>query len=348
MNIERPEDIERLWREAEPLTESTLPGWLDRDTMGLYRRVTAAPVGRKERDALEVAGLVVDDGGVYVGQPTLEVFSIAIAVGGSPVELSAPAGPCLTRDDVTDVTAALVADPFMLRRADGWHMFFEVWDWHQNKGAIGHARSGDGRAWSYESLVLEEDFHLSYPYVFEWAGEVYLVPESFRAEGVRLYRARTFPSEWECVAELIAGALVDPCPFHAAGRWWLLAGGKEGSELRLYGASDLLGTWEEHPASPVVADDPVRSRPAGRVVVVDGDRILRFAQRCDTGYGLDVRAFEIEELTAAHYSERELPGPILAASGVGWNAAGMHHVDPHRLGADSWLACVDGWRAPGT
>ena len=172
------------------------------------------------------------------------------------------------------------------------------------------------------------------------------MPESFRAGVVRLYRARRFPGEWECVAELIAGELVDPSPFHAAGRWWLLAGGEERSELRLFHARDLLEPWEEHPASPVVAGDPVRSRPAGRVVV-DGDRILRFAQRCDTGYGLDVRAFEIGELTPLRYSERELPGPVLAASGVGWNADGMHHIDPHRLGADSWLACVDGWRAPG-
>ena len=159
-------------------------------------------------------------------------------------------------------------------------------------------------------------------------------------------RARRFPGEWECVAELIAGELVDPFPFHAAGRWWLLAGGENRSESRLFHARDLLGGWEEHPASPVVAGDPVRSRPAGRVVV-DGDRILRFAQRCDTGYGLDVRAFEIDELTPLRYSEHELPRPVLAAGGVGWNADGMHHIDPHRVGADSWLACVDGWRAPG-
>ena len=90
----------------------------------------------------------------------------------------------------------------------------------------------------------------------------------------------------------------------------------------------------------------MRSRPAGRVVV-DGERVLRFAQRCDTGYGLDVRAFEIVELTETTYAERELPGPVLGASGSGWNADGMHHVDPHRIGPGSWLACVDGWRAPG-
>lgn len=346
MKVDRPEDVERLWRAGERLTESTLPGWLDIDTIGLYRRVSTAVPEGGQRERLEEVGFVVDESGVYVRQPTLEVFSIAIATGASPLELNIPAEPCLTRDDVTDVTALMVADPFMLRRGDGWHMFFEVWDWHQNKGAIGHARSADGRAWSYESLVLEEDFHLSYPYVFEWAGEVYLVPESFRAGVVRLYRARRFPGEWECVAELIAGGLVDPSPFHAAGRWWLLAGGEERSELRLFHARDLLERWEEHPASPVVAGDPVRSRPAGRVVV-DGDRILRFAQRCDTGYGLDVRAFEAGELTPLRYTERELPGPILAASGVGWNADGMHHIDPHRVGADSWLACVDGWRAPG-
>jgi hypothetical protein len=34
---------------------------------------------------------------------------------------------------------------------------------------------------------------------------------------------------------------------------------------------------------------------------------------------------------------------MLSASGRGWNAGGMHHVDVHRLEDGYWLACVDGW-----
>ena len=125
----------------------------------------------------------------------------------------------------------------------------------------------------------------------------------------------------------------------------MFVGTRDHDALRLFHAPELDGRWAEHPSSPVVEGDSVRARPAGRVVVEDG-RLLRFAQRCDTGYGLDVRAFEITELTRTRYSERELPGPVLAGTGQGWNAEGIHHVDTHRVGRGRWTACVDGWRRP--
>ena len=81
--------------------------------------------------------------------------------------------------------------------------------------------------------------------------------------------------------------------------------------------------------------------------------ILRYAQDCYPEYGTQVRAFEVTELTTTTYTERESPSnPVLSGSGTGWNASGMHNIDPHRLPDGTWLACVDGWavprQAPGT
>jgi hypothetical protein len=337
-----------MWAEGEALTPRTLPTWLDLDDAHLYRRVAAGVPSVQERGRLELAGLVVDHSGIYVpDQSDQQVFSIGLATGRSPHELNVSHEPCLTRDDVSDVTAHHVADPFMLRREGRWFMFFEVWDWHAVKGAIALAVSDDGLKWGYEQVVLAEAFHLSFPYIFEWAGEAYLVPESARAGALWLYRASRFPWHWERVAELLTGEdIVDATPFRAGDRWWLLGGAGENDKLRLFFADDLLGPWREHPASPVVDGDPVRARPAGRVLA-DSGRLIRFAQRCDDAYGLDVRAHEIIELTPTHYAEREL-GVVLAGGAYGWNARGMHHVDLHKLGSGSWLACVDGWRAAGT
>ncbi len=113
--------------------------------------------------------------------------------------------------------------------------------------------------------------------------------------------------------------------------------------LRLYSAPDLRGPWTEHPKSPVVRHDPARARPAGRVLITEG-RIVRFAQDCLGGYGLRGRAFEVSKLSSTEYTEKELDWSGLTASGVGWNAEGMHHVDLHQRDDGSWLACVDGWR----
>jgi hypothetical protein len=341
-----PADLERLWAQGERLDSSGLPAWLDGEDANLYRRV-GLDGGGAPREALERVGLIVEESGVYLADPTQQpVFSIGVYGGLSPLQL-APVGdnPVLTRDDVSDVVASYVADPFLLRADGVWHMFFEVWNWRANKGEIGHATSEDGLEWRYHQVVLADEFHLSYPYVFEWEGERWLVPESFQAGGVRLYRADPFPSRWTLEATLLeAPYIVDASPFRFGERWWLFAeASPDHDTLRLYQADDLRGPWSEHPRSPVVRGDPSRSRPGGRVLV-DGGRVIRFAQDCSRVYGELVRAFEVTELTESTYEERELPGPVLTVSGVGWNARGMHHLDAQRGPDGRWLAAVDGWR----
>jgi hypothetical protein len=108
-------------------------------------------------------------------------WSISMYQGLSPFCL-APANPkqnpVLTSKDVTDIPARYVADPFMLMIDGTWHMYFEVMNKRNNKGEIGCATSKDGLTWNYQRIVLVEPFHLSYPYVFEWQGELFIVHDS--------------------------------------------------------------------------------------------------------------------------------------------------------------------------
>ncbi len=276
-------------------------------------------------------------------------WSIGIFLGESPLRL-APAqevtNPIISRKDITDVPAAFVADPFMLRVDDIWYMFFEVVNQQAGKGEIGLAISQNGLRWAYQQIVLAEPFHLSYPYVFEWLGDYYMIPESHEVRSVRLYKADKFPTQWSLVKNLIDGQTFnDPSTFHHQDKWWLFvetAPVPQCDTLRLYYADDLLGPWVEHPKSPIIKGDPHIARPAGRVIVL-GDRIFRYAQDCYPNYGMLVRAFEINELTVTAYSEREVSeSPILAGSGTGWNESGMHHIDAHPLNDGQWIACVDG------
>ncbi|HYG82439.1 MAG TPA: hypothetical protein VD861_18735 [Pyrinomonadaceae bacterium] len=275
------------------------------------------------------------------------MWSIGIYAGESPFQLlphPRVANPVLTAGHVTDVSAEFVADPFMIRRDGTWHMFFEVMNRQTQRGEIGLAQSEDGLDWSYRQIVLAEPFHLSYPYVFEWEGEHYMIPETLGANAVRLYRATRFPTEWACAGALFEGTFADPSIFHFEDHWWLFACSTpyRHDTLRLFRAGELSGAWTEHPASPIVEEDKRSARPGGRVLVKD-HRVTRFSQVCFPSYGSQVRAFEIRELAGASYREEEHPhSPVLRGSGRGWNAVGMHHVDPHPLADGRWLACVDG------
>jgi hypothetical protein len=228
-----------------------------------------------------------------------------------------------------------------------WYMFFELMNWRSAKGELGLATSVDGMQWTYQRVVLAEPFHLSYPYVFQWQSDFYMIPESYQAGAVRLYRAGRFPTEWLCVATLLNGPYyADTSVFHHGDKWWLwtdTSSGFKDDTLRLYYAEDLMGPWREHPQSPLIEGNAYVARPAGRVIANRG-RILRYAQTCRPYYGTAVRAFEIAELTPTTYKEEEAgSSPILGPSGTGWNACGMHHIDPYPLGDGRWIASVDGW-----
>lgn len=273
------------------------------------------------------------------------MWSISIYSGQSPFDLKPAHGrPVLTRDSITDAPAEFVADPFMLERDGTWHMFFEVMNNNTMKGDIGLAISPDGLSWSYQQIVLNETFHLSYPYVFEWQNEYYMVPETLGAGAVCLYKADPFPTRWSRIARLIEGEFADPSLVLFNDLWWMFVCSTpyQHDTLRLFFAAELTGPWTEHRKSPMIKRDKCRARPAGRLVEFD-NRLIRFAQDCVPQYGSSVRAFEITELTVDNYVEVENDrSPILTASAGGWNALGMHHVDPHRLSNGKWLACVDG------
>jgi hypothetical protein len=282
-------------------------------------------------------------------------WAIGIYRGHSPFHLTPAENlrmPVLARGDIFDVRAAGVADPFMIRIANTWYMFFEVINLESKKGEIALATSEDGLKWSYKQVVLKEPFHLSYPYVFEWQGEIFMVPESQEAKSVRLYRANSFPFRWSLVTTLVTGkAYADPSLVRFCDKWWFFASNRSkdccqarAESLHLFMADDLIGPWQEHPCSPVVRGNAKIARPAGRVISFQ-NRLFRYAQDCAQSYGRQVCAVEIIELTPDRYAERVLfEEAIVKPTKDEWNDMGMHHIDPHQLPDGSWLACVDGTR----
>jgi len=273
------------------------------------------------------------------------VWSIHLYTGPDPCSFTPHPGvqtiPVLRSEDVDDVPADFVADPFMLCENGRWYMFFEVLNSATGQGDIGLATSVDGLQWQYEHIVLDEPFHLSYPYVFKWRESFYMIPEAQESASIRLYKATGFPHAWELADTLLTGNFLDPSVVFKDNTWWLFAL-QDNEVLVLYHAPDLSGPWTAHPSNPLVENDRDIDRPGGRIVMHDG-RLIRYAQDGEPDYGNAVRAFQVDRMSAAEFSQHEIADqPVLEASGSGWNALGMHHIDPHRLPDGTWTACVDG------
>ena len=275
----------------------------------------------------------------YEGRDT---WAIGIYGGENPFNLSdgGISNPVLAAEDVTDAEAAFVADPFMVRENGSWYMFFEVYNKGTDQGDIGLATSKDGIEWDYEQIVLDEPFHLSYPYVFKVGEEHYMVPESRDAKEVRLYKASGFPTEWVYERTLLHEAYHDSTLFRFDDVWYMFTTDTN-DRLFLYYSDGLEGPWLEHPESPIVEMNGDVSRPGGKVLL-HKDLIIRFAQDDWPIYGTSVRAFEILQISKDDYLERSYsPWPIIKGDGDGWNWRGMHHIDLHQKG-DGWIAAVDG------
>jgi hypothetical protein len=275
------------------------------------------------------------------------IWSIGIYAGESPYSFNNPANiknPIITAKDITDIHAIYVADPFIIKEDSTWYLFFEAANKKTRHGEIGVALSNDSINWKYKQIVLAEPFHLSFPYVFKFKNDYYMVPESTEGNSIRLYRADNFPFKWTYVCDLLTGNdFVDTSILHYHGKWWLFTTTSlKNNILRLYYADDLKGPWKEHIKSPIVRGNAQIGRSGGRMIVYK-DHIIRYAQDCSTTYGRQLWAFKITELTTTTYKEEKISEtPILKASGSGWNKEGMHQIDPHQLEENKWIASVDG------
>jgi hypothetical protein len=176
--------------------------------------------------------------------------------------------------------------------------------------------------------VLERDYHLSYPFLIEEGGELYMIPEMGGNRTIEIYRCVEFPHRWKRERVLVDGLwAVDATLHREGGKWWMFAnvanpGAEIHDELCIFSAESLLGDWKPHPRNPVKSD--VRNaRPAGRLFI-QGGKLYRPAQICAPLYGTGVAMNRVTRLDARAFEEEE-ERRILPAEGSG--ILGLHTVN---------------------
>lgn len=88
------------------------------------------------------------------------------------------------------------ADPFALVDGNKLHIFYEEYLYNERKGNIAYTCYENGQ-FSIPKTVINEPFHLSYPYLFKDSKNIYMVPESCEANKIILYKATHFPLIWK-------------------------------------------------------------------------------------------------------------------------------------------------------
>lgn len=202
------------------------------------------------------------------------------------------------------------ADPHVVRRNGRYYVFLEEYLYSTRLGHISVMEMDDLGGFTPPIPVLKRDHHLSYPFVFEYDGALYMIPETLASKAIELYRCRRFPDQWEFVHALMSNVeAVDATVVSSGGRWWLFVaikdnpGSAASDDLFLFYADDPLAQdWTHHPASPIVRDIR-RARPAGGILKQDG-KLFRPGQIGIPRYGYGIAVHEITQLTSEVYEER--------------------------------------------
>jgi hypothetical protein len=200
----------------------------------------------------------------------------------------------------------LWADPFVWKYADQYYIFYEEKLYSADRGHIACMTLNNQLRPVSNCIVLERPYHLSYPFIFEYQDEIYMIPETEKNRTVELYRCTDFPNRWELVKTLLTDIrAIDPTLVEANGKWWLFTTIKERNSwdtLHLYSADHPFSEeWIPHPCNPIVKDIH-SARPAGRIFFYNG-ALIRPSQDCSVRYGYAINFNRISVLTDSDYKE---------------------------------------------
>ena len=151
--------------------------------------------------------------------------------------------------------------------------------------------------------------HRSYPYVFDYRGEIYCIPEANKTNKVSLYRFNETDSgpslQWDC--DLLDGCFVDSTlHHHSDGKWYLFTTPQNNphTHLLIFVADDLRGPYRPHFNNPVKVDCS-DSRMAGKIQNIDGE-LVRHAQNSTHHYGESITLNKIIQLNEYQYIEESI------------------------------------------
>lgn len=237
-------------------------------------------------------------------------------------------------------STVFLADPFFVKEKDTFYVFFEHQKTKKNAD-IGLLTSVDGKNYKYRGTVLTQKFHLSYPQVFKYRNDFYMVPESKRANAILLYKAHRFPFDWKVCDTLVPNVqLVDPS-LYLSDTLNIMVASDYAKNMYVYQTDSLLGKWQLH--QEPIALIGTESRAGGRFFA-DKKGLLLPVQDFSKGYGCGLSLYRFSFKNGDYTVKREKWNFLTAQANVKQFNAGMHQLDIQRLDANHYYYVYDGNR----
>lgn len=240
------------------------------------------------------------------------------------------------------------ADPFLFVKDKQLYLFYEKMR-SAERGEICMRKMNVDQEWSDPILVLKEPFHLSFPYVFEDDGVVYMIPESQEADSIRLYKGNSDLTCFSFERTLLSRErskdicfnFCDSHIFKKKGIFYLFTSVSYNwtYHLELYYTDNLQnGEFKKHPQSPIYVGNDY-GRCGGSIIHLDNN-CYRISQDCQNSYGANISVHRILHLDIFKYKEELLKSAILEMGVDGVYKDGGHQLSIVRYG-DNYIYASD-------
>lgn len=198
----------------------------------------------------------------------------------------------------------IVADPFLFVYKDELFLFYEEQVDLRGRGVVKMIKTKDLKLWTKPIVVLEEEYHLSYPYVFEINGQIYMMPESGKNGTVQLYTPNEDLTKWTINKTILKGGnYVDSSIIYHCDTCFLFTTDytNETNILKLFWSDSIDSEWIEHKNSPIAVGGNI-GRCGGSIFKYQ-DLIFRPSQLTQKRYGEGLDLYQILKLSKNEYKE---------------------------------------------
>jgi hypothetical protein len=222
------------------------------------------------------------------------------------------------------------ADPFIITKDEKTICYVEDYHYSLKKGCITAIEIKDAKNYRILGPVIEEPFHMSFPFLFTYQNELYMVPEVKESHSIRLYKCVDFPLKWAYQKDILSGVnAVDPMIFESHGKWWLLCNmnwgestGFDSTLLAFYSDNPLSDDWTAHKLNPLIFDCNIARN--GGILNIEGNSPFRVRQKQGfNSYGKGLSIAKIIDLTpTTFWEEKVVEIPLDFFKGI----EGCHHM----------------------
>lgn len=177
------------------------------------------------------------------------------------------------------------ADPFLVEFEKEIYLFAEIFLYKsERKGVIGYCKyQNDG--FSEWNIAMDKHWHLSYPFVFEQGGKLYMCPEAVQSEEISIYELISFPDKWVKVKTLLVnGKYADTTLFQYNNENYLFT--YKHTENSLINGTLYIYKVEENGnlSCRAISSDISNARPGGKIIYSENN-LIRVSQDSEEEYG---------------------------------------------------------------